>query len=184
MPFLANDRLDPERTHGDLLLTITSAHEDVNLFALRQLMRVTRGTLALHWMLDGYNRRTEARPGEAGNRNLMGFIDGTANLDHDDDGGDGPLRLGGRPTTTSRRGPPAARYHVVRVIRMLVEFWDRTRLGEQEALIGRQKANGAPLDGEPRPTCPTSPPTPTARSRRSTPTSAWPTPARPRPRTT
>ena len=37
--------------------------------------------MALHWMLDGYNRRTEARPGEAGKRNLMGFIDGTANLD-------------------------------------------------------------------------------------------------------
>jgi deferrochelatase/peroxidase EfeB len=72
MPFLANDRLDPERSHGDLLLTVTSAHEDVNLFALRQLARVTRGTMALHWMLDGYNRRTRADPGEAGKRNLMG----------------------------------------------------------------------------------------------------------------
>src|SRR5215213_7310148 len=70
MPFLTNDKLDPARSHGDVLLSISSAHEDVNLFALRQLMRATRGTMALHWMLDGYNRRTEAGPGEAGVRNL------------------------------------------------------------------------------------------------------------------
>jgi deferrochelatase/peroxidase EfeB len=146
MPFLANDRLDPERSHGDLLITITSAHEDINLFALRQIARATRGTLALHWMLDGYNRRTHAEPGEAGQRNLMGFIDGTANLDpaHDDD-------MATHVWVTEGDGEPAwavgGSYHVVRVIRMLVEFWDRTRLSEQEALIGRRKADGAPLDG-------------------------------------
>ena len=147
MPFLANDRLDPARSHGDVLVSITSTHEDVNLFALRQLARATRATMALRWMLGGYNRRIDARPGEAGKRNLMGFIDGTSNLDPADravmdryvwvqDGDDEPAWAAG------------GTYHVVRVIRMLVEFWDRTRLSEQEALIGRRKASGAPLDGE------------------------------------
>jgi deferrochelatase/peroxidase EfeB len=147
MPFLANDRLDPDRSHGDLLITITSAHEDINLFALRQIARATRGTLALHWMLDGYNRRTHAAPGEAGQRNLMGFIDGTANLDPADDDA-----MGRHVWVADGDGEPAwavgGSYHVVRVIRMLVEFWDRTRLSEQEALIGRRKADGAPLDGQ------------------------------------
>jgi deferrochelatase/peroxidase EfeB len=147
MPFLANDRLDPARSHGDLLLTVTSAHEDINLFALRQLHRATRGTLALHWMLSGYNRRTEARPGEAGKRNLMGFIDGTANLDA------GAADVMDRHVWVGAGDDEPAwatggTYHVVRVIRMLVEFWDRTRLSEQEALIGRRKDTGAPLDGE------------------------------------
>jgi deferrochelatase/peroxidase EfeB len=147
MPFLANDRLDPDRSHGDLLLTVTSAHEDVNLFALRQLARSTRGTMALHWMLDGYNRRTRADPGEAGKRNLMGFIDGTSNLDSSDD----PVMdryVWVQPADDEPEWTAGGTYHVVRVIRMLVEFWDRTRLSEQEAIIGRRKESGAPLDGE------------------------------------
>jgi deferrochelatase/peroxidase EfeB len=147
MPFLANDRLDPERSHGDLLLTVTSAHEDVNLFALRQLMRATRGTLALHWMLGGYNRRIRAARAEAGKRNLMGFIDGTSNLDRSDDAVmDRYVWV--QPDDDEPAWTVGGTYHVVRVIRMLVEFWDRTRLSEQESIIGRRKASGAPLSGE------------------------------------
>src|SRR4029450_4105562 len=62
MPFLANDRLAPAQSHGDLLLALSADQPDVLLHALRQLVRRRRENLVLHWMLDGYNR-PDAKPG-------------------------------------------------------------------------------------------------------------------------
>jgi deferrochelatase/peroxidase EfeB len=143
MPFLANDRLDPARSHGDVLLTISADTPDVNLSALRQLMRRTRGALSLRWMIDGFNRRSKPEPGKAPVRNLMGFRDGTANLD----GGD-PELMKRHVWVAPGDGEPdwavGGSYLAVRIIRMFVEFWDRTPLAEQEAIIGRHKESGAP----------------------------------------
>jgi deferrochelatase/peroxidase EfeB len=66
---LFDDRFDPARTHGDLLLSLSADQPDTLLHALRQLMRRTRDNLVLHWMLDGYNRpdagRSPGRPATA-----------------------------------------------------------------------------------------------------------------------
>jgi deferrochelatase/peroxidase EfeB len=142
MPFLANDRLDPARSHGDLLISISADHPDTVQFALRQLMRSSRSDMVLRWTLDGYSRGT---PGEAGSpRNLMGFKDGSANLDPDD------ADVMGRYVWVAHDDDEpdwtaGGSYHVARAIRMLVEFWDRVPLAEQEAIIGRNKISGAPL---------------------------------------
>jgi deferrochelatase/peroxidase EfeB len=150
MPFLANDRLDPARTHGDLLLQIGADSPDACLFALRQLMRRTRAGMVLRWTVEGFNRRdADATADGAPVRNLLGFKDGTENLRVGDDrsldrfvwvaDGDGD----GEPAWTA-----GGSYQAVRIIRMLVEFWDRAPLGEQEAIIGRRKGTGAPFDGQ------------------------------------
>lgn len=146
MPFLANDRLDPKLSHGDISIIFEAGHNDTVQFALRQVMRRTRSDLVLRWMIDGYARGIGAgQASEAATpRNLLGFKDGTANLDVDDaalmdrhvwvgaDDGEPEWAVGGS-------------YQAVRIIRMFVEFWDRTRLIEQEQLIGRAKVSGAPL---------------------------------------
>ncbi|MGZ5378162.1 MAG: Dyp-type peroxidase, partial [Mycobacterium sp.] len=56
MPFLANDRLDPKLSHGDISIIFEAGHNDTVQFALRQIMRRTRSDLVLRWMIDGYAR--------------------------------------------------------------------------------------------------------------------------------
>jgi deferrochelatase/peroxidase EfeB len=144
MPFLANDRLDPDRSHGDLLLTLEAGHTDTLQFALRQLMRRTRGDLVLRWTVDGYSRGAGTASAAGTPRNLLGFKDGTANIDADDS-----ALLDRHVWVAAGDGEPewavGGSYQAVRIIRMFVEFWDRTQLAEQEAIIGRHKLSGAPL---------------------------------------
>ncbi|MFV1365966.1 Dyp-type peroxidase [Mycolicibacterium elephantis] len=146
MPFLANDRLDPNLSHGDLSIIFEAGHNDTVQFALRQLMRRTRSDLVLRWMVDGYARGIGAgRASEATTpRNLLGFKDGTSNLDVNDAAVmDRHVWVG--PDDGEPQWAVGGSYQAVRIIRMFVEFWDRTQLVEQEAIFGRNKVSGAPL---------------------------------------
>jgi deferrochelatase/peroxidase EfeB len=147
MEHFPHDEIDPARTHGDLLIQLCASEPDACVHALRILMRATRSTLVLRWMLPGFQRPNTMSKGRTNSRNLLGFKDGTANPDaSNDDLMDQlvwvPSGVAGEPAWTA-----GGSYMVVRTIRTKVEFWDRTALATQEDLIGRRKASGAPLDG-------------------------------------
>lgn len=113
------------------------------MHAVRNLIRMGFGTISVRWSQLGYGRTSSTTVGQATPRNMFGFKDGTNNILAEDTAamdthvwvqpGDGPEWLAG------------GSYLVARRIRMMIETWDRTSLGEQEEIVGRHKGSGAPI---------------------------------------
>ena len=143
LPPFFGDAIRPEISGGDICLQACAHDPQVAVHAIRNLARIGFGVVSMKWSQLGFGRTSSTTTGQATPRNLMGFKDGTNNLqdksDAERDGhvwvqpGDAPDWLTGGSYLVSRR------------IAMLIETWDRTSLVEQEQIIGRTKGEGAPL---------------------------------------
>jgi deferrochelatase/peroxidase EfeB len=145
LPAFAHDQLDPTISGGDLCVQACAEDPQVAFHAIRDLARIGRGLVAIRWSQLGFGRTSSTSSSQTTPRNLLGFLDGTNNVHGDDlptmasdiwvgDGDDPTWMAGGS-------------YLVARRIRMRIETWDRSGLGDQEATIGRHKLSGAPLGG-------------------------------------
>jgi deferrochelatase/peroxidase EfeB len=143
LPRFPGDALQPGISGGDLCVQACANDPQVAVHAIRNLARIGMGVVSVRWSQLGFGRTSSTTQGQATPRNLFGFKDGTANLKAEETSllrehlwarsGDGPSWMDG------------GAYLVTRKIRMIIETWDRTSLGEQEAIVGRTKGGGAPL---------------------------------------
>ncbi|MEX8033660.1 iron uptake transporter deferrochelatase/peroxidase subunit [Microbacterium sp. 20-116] len=145
LPAFLGDDLDPLRSDGDLCIQACADDPQVAVHAIRNLSRIAFGRATIRWSQLGFGRTSKTTSEQSTPRNLFGFKDGTANILADD-----AAALDENVWVSASEGPAwlaGGSYLVARRISMLIETWDRTRLAEQDRVIGRDKAKGAPLSG-------------------------------------
>ncbi|MGW2231032.1 iron uptake transporter deferrochelatase/peroxidase subunit [Streptomyces formicae] len=143
LPKFPGDNLDKARSGGDLCVQACADDPQVAVHAIRNLARIGFGKVAVRWSQLGFGKTSSTTPGAQTPRNLFGFKDGTRNVSGDD-----AAALGEHVWVGEKDGPgwmTGGSYLVARRIRMNIETWDRTPLGEQEDIFGRDKGEGAPV---------------------------------------
>jgi deferrochelatase/peroxidase EfeB len=143
LPSFRGDQLEPSRTGGDLCIQACADDPQVAFHAIRNLASIARGTATIRWLQGGFR---SPPAGEGGiRRNLLGFRDGTNNLDPANEHQmSANVWVGDEDEPAWMRG---GTYMVVRRIRMRTEHWDSVSLEEQERTFGRRKVSGAPFGG-------------------------------------
>ncbi|MFZ2512049.1 MAG: iron uptake transporter deferrochelatase/peroxidase subunit [Gordonia sp. (in: high G+C Gram-positive bacteria)] len=146
LPAFATEKIDPQRSNGDICIQACADDPQVAVHAIRNLARIGVGVVAVRWSQLGFGRTSSTTRTQQTPRNLFGFKDGTANIRSDE-----TEDLNKWVWVGEEDNPPAAQwmtggtYLAARRIRMDIEPWDRANLLEQEIIIGRTKGEGAPL---------------------------------------
>jgi deferrochelatase/peroxidase EfeB len=145
LPPFVGDTLKAAWSHGDICVQACADDPQVAVHAVRNLTRMAFGRAAIRWSQMGFGRTSKTTSAQQTPRNLMGFKDGTNNILVEDQAAiDEHVWLSSADEPAWLAG---GTYLVARKIEMLIESWDRVRLTEQEAIIGRAKGTGAPLSG-------------------------------------
>jgi deferrochelatase/peroxidase EfeB len=145
-----NDALEADRCHGDLSIQFCSNTPDSNIHALRDIVKNLPDLLLVRWKQEGtVPAQAPVKPGQPAEsaRNFLGFRDGSANPDSNDQKAMDYL-VWVQPGSDEPAWAVSGSYQAVRIIRNFVERWDRTPLQEQQAIFGRVKTTGAPMDGK------------------------------------
>lgn len=147
LPHFVADNLDPARSDGDLCIQACADDPQVAVHAIRNLARLAFGTATVRWAQLGFGRTSSTSTSQQTPRNVMGFKDGTANLKGEDSENTSKFVWVDPADDPAAAWLAGGSYLVARRINIAIEPWDRTSLKEQEALMGRDRAHGAPLSG-------------------------------------
>jgi deferrochelatase/peroxidase EfeB len=142
IPAFGADALDRTRSDGDLAIQVCADDAQVAFHAIHVLTGAARGLAEPRWLQSGFLGK---QPAGTTPRNLLGFKDGSRNLDI----GDGELT--GQQLWAGASGGAwmdGGTYLVARRVRTVLDVWDATSTAGQESTIGRRKLSGAPLGGQ------------------------------------
>ncbi|WP_439032196.1 iron uptake transporter deferrochelatase/peroxidase subunit [Gordonia terrae] len=146
LPMFAAEKIEPARSYGDICVQACANDPQVAVHAIRNLARMGVGVVSVRWSQLGFGRTSATTQTQSTPRNLFGFKDGTNNLRAEDtDLLDRWVWVGAEDNPPSAQWMTGGTYLVARRIRMDIEPWDRAHLLEQEQIVGRTKASGAPL---------------------------------------
>lgn len=147
LPPFSADHLDTARSNGDLWVQIGADDALVAFHALRAVQKEAASTATVRWQMNGFNRTPGATAKPMTARNLMGQIDGTGNPKPADTDFDRRVFVPSGADEATYEWLAGGSYAVVRRIRMLLDDWEKLPVERQERVIGRRKADGAPLSG-------------------------------------